>query len=739
MATATVPNTLKCNLHVDYVIRYSFNDIDQSQAVSQLENLLRTLAHVGLQTEVRQGDESSLLVFVRASNKQLQRAIYRSRVRDWLYGIRNAEPEPASAVEAQTEAERLRVVSQMITHPREEGGAGITPNHGEWKNVTAIFALHDEETNKKWMRDWSQKTFLSDEDLDDIRNKFGESVGFYFSFLQSYFRFLIFPAVFGFSCWVLLGAYSIVYALVNGLWCIVFVEYWKRQEVDLGCRWHTKGVSAVQTKRRKFRPDKEVRDDSTGEVRGVFPMTKRIQRQLLQVPFALLAAIALGAIIATCFAIEIFISELYNGPFKSYLVFIPTILVSALVPTMSAVLTTIATRLNDYENHETNDAYDVALTQKIFVINFMTSYLPVFLTAFVYVPFASLIVPYLDVFRLTVRPFVSKESANATKSHFQIDPARLRNQVIYFTVTAQIVGFAMETIVPYLKQHALREYKNFSKRKNGKSTPGNGNSDKESPERQPAVTYDDPAEEVQFLKRVRNEAELPEYCTTEDLREMCIQFGYLALFSPVWPLVPLSFFVNNWIELRSDFFKICMEFQRPTPVRADTIGPWLDSLAFLSWVGSITSAALVYMFSGNSQHGPNGEPTDITGWALLLSIFFSEHLYLIVRYAVQMAMTKLEPPNARKERAERYLVRKRYLDSTIRAEMEEDQGKDDVGTLSTETSRAALEEDARRASLHGSDPAERFWMHQHSWMESAKVGAGMIQAQSAKEGIKKEQ
>jgi hypothetical protein len=117
-----------------------------------------------------------------------------------------------------------------------------------------------------------------------------------------------------------LGGYSIVYALVNGLWCIIFVEYWKRQEVDLGCRWQTKGVSAVQTKRRKFRPDKEVRDDSTGEVRGVFPTTKRIQRQLLQAPFALLAAIALGAIIATCFAIEIFISELYNGPFKSYLV-----------------------------------------------------------------------------------------------------------------------------------------------------------------------------------------------------------------------------------------------------------------------------------------------------------------------------------------------------------------------------------------------------------------------------------
>jgi hypothetical protein len=97
-------------------------------------------------------------------------------VRDWLYGIRNAEPTFSSSTETHTEAERLRVVHQMITQPKEEGGAEITPNHGDWKNVTAIFPLHDIETNKKWMRDWSKKTFLSEDDLDQIRNKFGESV-----------------------------------------------------------------------------------------------------------------------------------------------------------------------------------------------------------------------------------------------------------------------------------------------------------------------------------------------------------------------------------------------------------------------------------------------------------------------------------------------------------------------------------------------------------------------------------
>lgn len=96
-------------------------------------------------------------------------------VRDWLYGVNNTEPDPAN-VEPQTEAERLRVIYHMITVSKEEGGAEIAPGHDEWKNIDAIFSLHDEETNNRCLRDWSKKTFLSAEDLDQLRGQFGESV-----------------------------------------------------------------------------------------------------------------------------------------------------------------------------------------------------------------------------------------------------------------------------------------------------------------------------------------------------------------------------------------------------------------------------------------------------------------------------------------------------------------------------------------------------------------------------------
>ena len=264
-----------------------------------------------------------------------------NRVRDWLYGLRAAEPDRETHIALNalppTQSERYRIVHHLITSPTSEGGAGITPQIGEWKNVESVFPLHDHAFNRHWISKWSKETFLRPEDLDEIRDEFGEKVGkcarfymdttdfhkvaFYFAFTQSYFAFLIFIAVFGLSSWVLLGPFSPIYAIVNTLWCVTFTEYWKRQEIDLGIKWGVRGISEIHEKRHDFKHEKEIKDPITGEKILVFPSSKRLLRQSLAVPFGILAMLALGTIIATCFGIEIFLSEVYSGPFKSFLVY----------------------------------------------------------------------------------------------------------------------------------------------------------------------------------------------------------------------------------------------------------------------------------------------------------------------------------------------------------------------------------------------------------------------------------
>ena len=60
-------------------------------------------------------------------------------------------------------------------------------------------------------------------------------------------------------------------------------------------------------------------------------------------------------------------------------------------------------------------------------------------------------------------------------------------------------------------------------------------------------------------------------------------------------------FINNFFELRSDAFKITVHNRRPIPSRTDTIGPWLETLTFLTWMGALTNSALVYLFCPRSE------------------------------------------------------------------------------------------------------------------------------------------
>lgn len=245
------------------------------------------------------------------------------RTKDWLYGVRTSQPTKDTN-DTQgvpwTEAERLRTIYDMMTLPCADGGADITPGYGYWKNVKSIFPLHDHDMNREWIKSWSRKTLLDNNDLEQIRVKLGEKVAFYFTFLQTYFRFLMVPAGLGLFCWVFLGHFSIFYAVWNSLFCLVFVEFWKRQELDLRLRWQVKGVSEIKARRKEYKHEKEIIDPITGETVYVFPASKRLVRQLLVIPFTMAVVVALGTLIATCFAIEVFINEIYSGPFQTYLV-----------------------------------------------------------------------------------------------------------------------------------------------------------------------------------------------------------------------------------------------------------------------------------------------------------------------------------------------------------------------------------------------------------------------------------
>lgn len=63
-----------------------------------------------------------------------------------------------------------------------------------------------------------------------------------------------------------------------------------------------------------------------------------------------------------------------------------------------------------------------------------------------------------------------------------------------------------------------------------------------------------------------------------DYAEMVTQFGYITVWSVVWPLAPLFALINNWLELRTDAAKIATHVRRPIAERVESIGPWLNTM-----------------------------------------------------------------------------------------------------------------------------------------------------------------
>lgn len=250
--------------------------------------------------------------------------MYRARLQDWLHGVRASSPDSDVAKALQnepvTEAERLRLVYLMMTKPENDGGAGIVEQTGRWKYVDSIFPLHNQAFNKSWMKRWGGKYLLEESDIHEIREKFGESITIYFIFLRSYLRFLVAPTLFGCAAWMMLGQFSMIYTLASCLWSVIFFEYWKKKEVDLAVQWGVRNVSEIQQPRPEFKWEYEAEDTVTGEAVRVYPPMKRLQTQMLQLPFALGCILALGSLSLTAISLEIFINQVYNGPGKQYLV-----------------------------------------------------------------------------------------------------------------------------------------------------------------------------------------------------------------------------------------------------------------------------------------------------------------------------------------------------------------------------------------------------------------------------------
>lgn len=249
-------------------------------------------------------------------------------------------------------------------------------------------------------------------------------------------------------------------------------------------------------------------------------------------------------------------------PVVSYLQFVqsfvPTILFAAIVPNFLAIYHTRALRLTQWENHKHQSSFDTSLTIKTFALSSVVAYLGLALSAFIYIPFGETVMNTVQQSITTfTTPFPSSTPSSwlhtSKKEAFfvsdlgaaraKLNRSRLQNQMFAYTVTNQAINFFFEVGLPFLTRA-------FASVRSGKRRPSLSGASKKK-----RVGFEDDKngaarDEREFLERVRKEVSLPQYGLFEDHNEMVTQFGYVALWSTIWPLAPC--------ESSAPSFHVCM-------------------------------------------------------------------------------------------------------------------------------------------------------------------------------------
>ncbi|XP_034553258.1 anoctamin-10 isoform X2 [Notolabrus celidotus] len=409
-----------------------------------------------------------------------------------------------------------------------------------------IFPLHEKEELKRLSFSWYNKMKLSLQPLDDIRHYFGEGQALYFGFLE-YFTFALMPmALVGVPYylfdWEDYDKY-VIFAAFNLVWCTVILELWKRCSATLAYQWGTLSrKKAFEEPRPGFHGVLGF-NPVTGREEPLYPNVKRQLRvYLVSLPFVLLCLYLSLYVMMIYFLMEGWALKIHDEEptfWTEILLYIPSIIYAVVIEIMNIIYRYAAEYLTEWENHRLESSYQNHLVLKVLVFNFFNCFASLFYIAFV-----------------------------------MQDMVLLRQSLATLLITSQILNQFMEAFLPYWLQR--RRNKKMMRKVQKRKTL----EDKELP----------------VVDQVRLEADMSTYLGTfDDYLELFLLFGYVSLFSCVYPLAAVLVVLNNITEVYSDAFKMCRVFKRPFSEPAANIGVWQLAFEAMSVIAVVTNCALIGM------------------------------------------------------------------------------------------------------------------------------------------------
>jgi hypothetical protein len=102
-----------------------------------------------------------------------------------------------------------------------------------------------------------------------------------------------------------------------------------------------------------------------------------------------------------------------------------------------------------------------------------------------------------------------------------------------------------------------------------------------------------------FWQKMRLESKLIQFQLIDDYEDLVLEFGYVLAFTVLWPLIPFLALLNNLLEARMDFFRLCKGSQRPIPYAAKGIGVYETHLRATTHASVVMTLGLCLIATHN--------------------------------------------------------------------------------------------------------------------------------------------
>ena len=597
--------------------------------------------------------------------------------------------------------------------------------------------------------------------LDTIAGYFGEEVAFYFAFLSFYTGWLLPPALLGivaFGFQIVDGTLDhwicIPYSIFVMVWACFMLVFWRQRSSSLAYRWGVLDFEAEETERPQFKGSAVVYDDELDEAVVVYPTWRRMVKYALSVPVLLVFMLGMllamfkffrsqDALIASYnrggslvyisdssmlvsptssteqSSLKFSFSNLQDSNFWAVMLLYPT-LYGLLLAVAAAVFNSVATALNNFENHRTHSEYMNRLILKIFCFRFVTVFTSLYYYAFFRGNSSD---PYV---RIAVMTFTLMTISQWGDKFLDIVIPVVLHRIQTFRIQFNIVQTRQRLFRMKLsndrRTEAIHLLQESLDAKNAQLRAATGASSDDAREiLQKEITevveklgtyLSDATNSREAVERHVNyhadakskcweEASMSSHSSLVDYTTLVVQLGLVLSFSMVFPLAPLLALLYNLALMRLDAYKLCYTRQRPIAVKRSGIGVWEDVVQIMSVFGVLTNCAIMGITS--SQLRDNLSHFGLAG--VIIILFVLEHCILLFKYWLHTSIPKVPKSVTRAQERDRKSICRRRDNKVNRKKS---------AAMKSQPSRTFHEEDDDNHDLWSPDPDYQYTGYDHS-------------------------